>query len=360
MKDYYKILGINKNASDDDIKQAYRKLAHQYHPDRPTGDEGKFKEINEAYQILSNQEKRSQYDRFGQTSDGAGFNPFGGQNGSWEFGFEGFNPEDLGNMGDLFDTFFEGLGMKRRKTYYRGSDLEIGLEVSLEEAFQGAEKAIVFNTFMPCDECKGVGHFADAGFTNCSTCGGQGEIRETRSSFFGNFSQIRRCTKCLGNGQIPNKVCAACSSKGRVKSQKTAKITLTAGVRNGQIIKVAGAGEAGEQGAAAGDLYIRLATKPHPAFSVKDNDLIMEKEISILDAVAGNKIKINTISGQEIDVEIPSQSNLNQELKIPGEGMPHFGKRKRGDLYIKLNVKTPKKLSHKAKRLLDDLRGELD
>jgi molecular chaperone DnaJ len=360
-KDYYKILGINRSASAEEIKKAYRQLAHQYHPDRPGGDEKRFKEINEAYQVLSNREKRSQYDQFGTTFDGLGKSYGFGGGGGFGFNFDPANFEDLNNVGEIFDAFFEGLGVKKRKTYYRGADLEVDLEISLEEAFRGIEKKTAFSGLASCKECSGLGHFAAAGFTKCQTCGGQGEIRENRNTFFGSFSQVRSCAKCFGTGQIPNKMCSACTGTGRVKQAKEVTVTIAPGIRDGQIIKLVGAGEAGERAAAAGDLYVKIKVKPHPIFAVKGNDLFAIKEVSLIDVLLGRKIQIKNISGGVIDLEIPPGANLNNDLRIPGEGMPQLGSiHRRGDLYVRFNIKTPKKFSAKAKKLLDDLKEEIE
>lgn len=356
-KDYYKILGVEKSASDEEIKKAYRRLAHQHHPDHSGGDETKFKEINEAYQILSNKEKRRQYDQFGRVFEG-GFSGFDPNN--WEFGFDYSNLDDLGNVGDIFESFFEGLGMKKRKTYHRGADLEIGLEIELEDAFRGVKKNISFSALDACGQCGGVGHFPKEGFVSCSACDGRGEIKETRNSFFGNFAQIKRCGRCFGSGQIPNKICSDCSGTGRVKKQKNVEVSIAAGIRSGQIIKISGAGEAGERGAVAGDLYLKVTIKPHRQFEVRENDLLIKKELNLLDVLLGKKIKIATISGKEIEVEVPTGANLNEALKIGGEGMPQLNSRRRGDLYILLKLISPKKLSAKARKLIEDLRGEVE
>ncbi len=364
MKDYYKVLGIEKSATEEDIKKAYRKLAHQYHPDKSGGDEQKFKEINEAYQILSNQEKRSQYDRFGRVfNDGQpGFggqgNPFGG----FDFGGFGFDPsnfEDMGNMGDVFDAIFEGLGVKKRKTYQRGADLEVVQQLSLEEAFTGYKKTIHIKTFIACKECAGVGHFPKDGVTTCPTCNGRGEIREARNTFFGSFSQVRVCAKCGGAGQIPNKICSSCKGIGRAQGEKTLEIDITPGVSDGQLMKIAKAGEVGERGAEQGDLYIRIKIKASKDFERHGDDLLVKKEVGFVDAVLGKKIEIPDISGEKLFVEIPADFNLKEQLRVPGRGMKRFGGFGRGDLYIEWHVKTPKKLSAKAKKLLEELGSEM-
>lgn len=351
MKDYYKVLGVNRDASEEEIKKAYRKLAHQYHPDKGGGDSEKFKEISEAYQVLSSREKRSHYDRFGQ----------GGGSG-WDFGF-GFDPanlEDLGNIGEIFDAFFEGLGGKKRKNYNRGSDIEIIQEITLEEAFRGTEKKARVAILGTCASCSGLGYFQDAGMAECATCSGRGEIRESRSSFFGNFSQVRPCPKCLGNGQLPNKNCTECSATGRVKTQKEIKVEITPGVSDDQLLKIPKAGEAGERGAESGDLYFRIKITPHKIFERLGDDLLVKKEINLVDVLLATKIDISTIGGNKIHVEIPPGYNLKERLKIPGEGMTKFGGRGRGDLYVEWEARTPKKMGAKAKKILEDLKKELE
>lgn len=357
MSDYYKTLGVEKNASDEDIKKAYRKLAHQHHPDKTGGDERKFKEINEAYQVLSNKEKRAQYDRFGRTFDGRGGNPFGGG-----FGFD-FDPSqfaDFGNIGDIFGDIFEGLGVRRpRKTYNRGSDLETHLDITLEEVFTGAKKNISINTFLSCEACSGAGHFAKEGFTACAVCDGRGEIKETQNTFFGAFARVKTCDKCRGLGKIPKKICGSCSGAGRLRGMRELTINLAPGIADSQIIKITGGGEAGERGALTGDLYVGVRVKPHAVFSRAGDDLIVKKSISLIDVLLGKPIVINTIGGKIIEVKIPEDWNVKEKLKVAGEGMPRFSSFGRGNLYIDFDIKTPKRLSSAAKKLLEDLGKEI-
>jgi len=368
-KDYYKILGVEKGATEDDIKKAYRKLAHQHHPDKSGGDESKFKEINEAYQILSNKDKRTQYDRFGRVFEGGqggaggpygpgGFDFRGFQDG-FEFGFDPNQFGDLGNVGEIFDAFFEGMGVKRRKTYTRGSDMEVVQEIILEEAFRGVASKFKLQTMVACSTCAGQGHDVKAGTDKCETCDGKGEIKESRSTFFGNFAQVKSCAKCFGTGQIPKKVCKECKGAGRVKGTREISVQIVPGVADGQIIKVAGAGEAGERGAATGDLYIHIKVKPHPAFARQGDDLYVKKEINALDILLKKKIEIPTIPGSKLMIEIPSGHRLSEQLRIPGEGMPRFNSHTRGDLYVKFDVAAPGKLSSKAQKLLEELDKEV-
>ncbi len=378
MKDYYKILGVNKDASEEEIKKAFRKLAHKYHPDKG-GDEKKFKEINEAYQVLSNKEKRAQYDKFGAGGfdfDSFGFGPFSsapfdsaegpfGEGIRFDFGGE------FGDLGDIFDAFFEGMGIKqKRRTYQHGADIQIVQEITLEEAFHGAEKHINYRTAVKCEKCGGLGHDPKAGFNQCGVCAGRGEIKEARKSFFGNFIQIKSCHQCFGTGQIPKKICEICKGSGRITAERTVKLEIRPGIDNGQIIKIKGAGEAGERGAAEGDLYVRIRIKPHPVFKREGDNLIIKKDVNIIDLLLEKKIEIPTISGNPegkqssygagfLKVEVPSNFNLKNNLRIPGEGMPRFGGHGRGDLIVELEIKTPKKLSAKAKKILEELEKEL-
>jgi molecular chaperone DnaJ len=379
MSDYYKILGINKGASEEEIKKAFRKLAHKYHPDKG-GDEKKFKEINEAYQVLSNKEKRAQYDRFGRVfsaqggpaygGEGAGFGfewPFGGQAGPFggtqgpfgEIKFD-FDP-DFGDLGDIFDAFFEGLGVRqKRRTYQRGADVQVIEEITLEEAFRGTEKKIRYSVSVRCEKCGGLGHDPKAGFEQCPVCAGRGEIKETRRSFFGDFVQVKPCDKCFATGQIPKKICEVCRGSGRIKGEKNVTVEIRPGIADGQIIKIQSAGEAGERGTKEGDLYVRIKIKPHPVFRRQGDDLIVKKEVNLIDLLLEKKIEIPIISGNKLKIEIPADFDLKSNLRISGEGMPHFGSIGRGDLIVEFKIKTPKKLSEKAKKILEDLEKELD
>jgi len=361
MKDYYDILGISKNASDDDIKKAFRKLAHQYHPDKSGGDEKKFKEINEAYQVLSNKEKRSQYDQFGRTFDGAqGFsgNPFGG------FDFSGFGGEGFGvDMEDILGSFFGG--GKSQGARRKGKDMQAAIEISLEEAFAGTEKKISFKTYVVCDECNGVGYDAKEGTQTCTTCGGTGKIKEQQRSFLGSFVRVRECEECFGTGQKPKKICKACKGQGRTLKEKTVTIKIASGVHNGQIIKVAGGAEAGIRQEKTGDLYVQVLVKSRKNLRIEGDDLVAEHQVSVADLLLGKKFEIESVAGKKISVEIPSGYEITEPIIIRGEGMFRasgmFGGRdQRGNLVVLLRLKTPRKLSKKAKELAEELRSELE
>lgn len=358
-KDYYKILGVTKTASEDEIKKAYRKLAHQYHPDKAGGDEKKFKEINEAYQILSDKNKRATYDRFG-TADMPGF---GGQGGGfnaqqWGAGF-GFDPSqfsDMGDLGDMMESIFEGMGVRsRRKTYETGADLEIQEDISLEEAFRGVTRSLKLRTLVQCEKCKGKGAEVGSGFEKCATCDGRGEVREQKRSFFGTFSQVAACTKCHGTGEIPKKACSTCKGSGRIEADRDIRIEILPGIADNQIIKIKGAGEAGERGTAAGDLYVRVRVRPHSRFERRAANLVVSQELKVTDLLLGKKIEVPTIAGGKISVEVPAGFNLKENLRIPNEGMPHFNSYGRGDLYVNFTIRAPKKLDGKARKALEDL-----
>jgi len=371
-KDYYKVLGVKPGASAEEIKKAYRRLAHQHHPDKIHGNEAKFKEINEAYQVLSNNEKRSQYDRFGQVFEGGPAYGGGGPMPGWEnfgFGGDGFRwnvdlGNDLGDLGEVFESIFEQFGGRpRRQTYTRGSDIELIQELTLEQAFAGLKRKIKYNTYVPCGTCGGAGYDKNKGFTVCSVCQGKGEIREQRKTFFGNFFQVKSCPDCRGRGEKPNASCKACKSTGRILGVREAAVEIAPGVEDGQVIKIAGMGEAGEQGTAAGDLYVIVKVKAHPVFERKKDDLYMSKDISITEAALGKEIEIKDIGGRNFHIQIPAGFSLKDKLRISSRGMPRFGafggSSSRGDLYISFNLKTPKHLSAQAKKLLEDLDKEL-
>ena len=371
-KDYYKILGVERGASEEEIKRAYRKLAHKHHPDKTGGDGKKFKELNEAYQALSDKQKRAQYDRFGTAEPfmgfgGGGTGPFsgfdfgfsagGGPSSGWE-GFDGQGFPDMGGLGEIFDSFFEGLGVRpRRPVYRRGSDIEVTLEISLEEAFRGATKPLAVTTLTRCERCKGQGGDPAAGSKACAACNGRGEVREERQTFFGSFAQVRTCSACRGAGQIPVKVCSACEGSGRISGARSVQIDIVPGIEDGQIVKLSGMGEAGERGTGAGGLYVRVKIHPHPVFVRKGSDLIVTKELKVVGLLLGRKIEVPTISGGKAYVEIPAHFNLKENLRIPGEGMPRFGSFGRGDLFVSFIIKAPKKVDAKIAKLLEEMEG---
>lgn len=355
MKDYYKVLGVERGASEEEVKKAFRRLAHEHHPDKAHGNEAKFKEANEAYQVLSDKKKREYYDRFGsEPQAGFGGGPFPG----WDVGNMGgfdFNSQNVnfGDFGDIFETFFEGFGgAPKRKTYRGGSDFETIQEITLEEVFHGTVKNIILRTRVVCLDCAGKGGEPSAGIIACSVCSGRGEVKEERRTFFGSFSQVKTCPNCQGFGEVPKKICTSCKGSGRVVGERKLSLEVRPGIADGQIIQIKGAGEAGERGTPAGDLYVRIKIKPHHIFARQGDNLLIKKNIRVIDLLLGKKLEVPTIGGKNIEVEIPAGADLKDFIRIKGEGMPRFGHSGRGELLVDLEIKAPKKLSAEEKELL--------
>jgi molecular chaperone DnaJ len=265
----------------------------------------------------------------------------------------------MGDLGDIFESFFGGMGgQSRRKTYESGSDLEMHEQITLEEAFSGTVKTVRLKTFVQCAKCGGKGAEPGSGFEKCSTCDGQGQVREQRRTMFGNFSQVKACAKCHGTGEVPKKPCGACRGAGRVMADREIKIDIVAGIDDNQLIKVKGMGEAGERGTAAGDLYVRVRVRPSAVFARHGADLVVTKELKLVDVLLGKLVAVPVISGGTITVEIPAGFNLKESLRVAGQGMPHIGSRARGDLLVNFVIKAPKKPGSKAKELLEKLENE--
>lgn len=363
-KDYYEILGVSRTASEEEIKKAFRKLAHRHHPDKGGGDAEKFKELNEAYQTLSNKEKRAQYDRFGRVYEGGpvpggGFAGFDPSSFGKEWNFNGGNFQDFG---DIFETIFSGFsgqGARGRETYRRGSDIETLETITLEEAFHGTKRILKFKTFVACATCVGAGHFPAEGFSECGACRGRGEVSVEQRTFFGNFAQVRQCSACFGKGKIPKKSCGECKGKGRKEGTREVAVDFAAGIEDGQIVKIQGAGEAGERGAGTGDLYVVVRVKSHSIFERRKADLFTRREIKITDALLGKEMSMRDIGGENFSFAVPAGFDFEEALKISGRGMPKFGSKGRGDLFIRLSFTTPRKVSAKARELLEKLEEEL-
>jgi molecular chaperone DnaJ len=347
-KDYYKTLGIEKNASADDVKNAFRRLALEHHPDRG-GNAEKFKEANEAYQVLSDPQKRSQYDRFGTVGEGpAGFQGFGGQ---------GFNV-DFGNLGDIFGGFGDIFGMggqggaRRRKGQDIGLDAHIGF---LDSVF-GTEVAVDIMKPMKCARCSGTGGEPSAKRVNCPTCQGRGQVTQTRNTMFGVIQTMATCAECGGEGKKFDKACTACSGSGVTRERRKMSVRIPAGIADGAAIRVAGEGEAGERGAEAGDLYVRVRVRSDDRFEREGNDIVNDIKVPFADAALGTTVPVETVDGS-IEVKVPAGTQPGTVLKLKGRGVPHLHGSSRGDHRVTVIVEVPKKLSKKQRELLDSLRS---
>ncbi|MFH1541775.1 MAG: molecular chaperone DnaJ [bacterium] len=350
-RDFYEVLGVNKSASADEIKRAYRKLAREYHPDvnKESGAETKFKEINEAYQTLSDPNKRSQYDYFG-TAGGPQGAPGGGFGG---FDFNG-GGGGFGEFGDLFDMFFGGQRGGRQQEQ-RGADLRYDLRISLEEAAQGVEKELSVPHFIACETCKGSGAKAGTKPKKCGTCNGSGQIRRNQRTMLGNFTQVVPCNTCRGAGEVITDPCPTCHGQGRVKKTHNVKVKIPAGIDSGYRLRVTGAGDAGAKGSSSGDLYVFIFVEQHPLFNRDGNNLYYRTKISYLQAILGDEIEVPTLTGKA-KLKIPRGTQPNTNFRIKDQGVPSIEQRSKGSLYVLVEVEIPSKLSNDEEAILRKLK----
>jgi len=343
---------VPKGATKEEIKKAYRKLAHKHHPDKNGGTDDKFKEISEAYSVLSDEKKRAEYDTYGRVfSGGQGPSGQGGSAPGWDFG--GFGGASNFDLNDIFETFFGGGAAQGRAK--RGRDISIDLEISFEEAVFGVERSVLISKIAVCDKCGGNGAEPGTDTKKCSYCQGKGKVHETRKSFFGSFTSLRECDKCGGKGNIPSKKCSACRGNGVMPKREEIKITVPSGIEDGEMIKLAGAGEAAANGI-PGDLYVKIHVLPHPVFRRSGRDIVMDLDVKISDALLGAEKEIK-IFDKSIKLKIPAGIDSGEVLRAKGLGMPQPSGT-RGDLLIKIMVRTPKKISRKAKKLIEELKEE--
>lgn len=358
-KDLYNILGVSKGASDDEIKKAYRRLAHKYHPDKAGGDAEKFKEINAAYQVLSDKSKRAQYDQYGQTFEQGGpGGGFGGQGfGGFDFNGQGFNFGE--GFEDIFSDIFGGGfgGGRRRDTRRAGNDIQVDVEITFEEMVNGAQREIRLRRLVTCDACHGNGGEPGSKEETCPTCKGSGQVRQVSRSIFGSFEQIATCSQCHGKGKVFAEACHKCRGEGRVKEEQTIRVDIPAGINHGQTISVQGQGEAGEKGATNGDLYVTVHVRPHSKFSREGNNIVSAEHISFSQATLGAKIEVETIKGK-LHMKVPAGTQSGEFFRIKGEGVPQLGRSARGDQLVKIIVEVPKKLSRAQRKLLEELEKE--
>lgn len=355
MKDYYQILGVQKNAQKEEIKKAFRTLAHKYHPDKKTGDDAKFKEINEAYSVLSDDQKRAQYDQFGSAGPNQGFG--GGGQGFGGFDFSQFTQGGSGNgfEFDFSDIFGDVFGGGSRKQTKRGRDISVDIELSFEEAVFGIERKMLLNKTSKCDACAGSGAEKGSEQITCNTCNGKGSIREIKRSFFGQFESTSTCETCHGTGKTPKIKCKTCHGNGILKKETEIKVKIPAGIENGEMIRLSGAGEA-VSGGQSGDLYIKVYVKKHSLFRKEGQNLLMDLGVKLTDALLGGEETIQTLDG-EIKLKIPEGVTHGEILRVKNKGVPSE-RSGRGDILIRVNLVLPKKLSREARKTIESLKKE--
>lgn len=357
-KDYYKVLGVDKKASEADIKKAYRKLAHEHHPDKTNGNADKFKEINEAYQVLGNKEKRSQYDQFGSTFQQAGGGASAGGFNWGGFQQQGFNGNaDFGDLGDIFGDFF-GFGRAGRGRSNRGSDIEVELEIDFNESYFGGDKNISLYKNSVCSKCNGNGAEPGSKIEQCSTCKGSGKIRRVQNTMLGAMQVESACPSCDGRGQKATDPCRSCGGSGIEKKKEEFTISIPAGIGNGQSIKFSGRGEAMAHGGQSGDLYISFRVRPDRRFVRKGDDILVETDVSYATLSAGGEVKVPTVDGS-VRLKIPAGTQSGKVFILRSKGFNRIHGRGRGDELVTVNVIVPTKLTKRQKELIEELEREL-
>jgi len=349
-RDYYEILGVGKDASADEIKKAFRRLAVQHHPDKEGGNEDKFKEINEAYEVLKDPSKRQRYDQFGHAGVGGasgGSNPFGGgfngQNVNFDFG-------DLG-LGDIFENFFGGGNRQRGQQTRRGRDVEVRVDISFEDAVFGTEETLSLNLEDTCEHCKGTTVEPGHELKTCDTCKGSGQVVRVAQTIFGNIQQASVCPTCRGSGKIPEKVCSVCGGKGTQRRASKLTLKIPAGIDDGAVIRLREHGEAVANGP-KGDLYVNVRVKAHKQFTREGDLILSEQHTGMVDAALGTEIDVDTVDGP-VRMKVPAGTQSGTDFKLGGHGVPHLNRDSRGSHIVTIIVDTPTRLSKQQKELLE-------
>ncbi len=342
-RDYYEVLSITRDATGEEIKKAFRKLAFEYHPDRNRNDgaEEKFKEVNEAYEVLSDPDKRAAYDRFGH----------GGGEGIFGRGFEGFT---FGGFGDIFDAFFGGETTATRQAPQRGADLQYSITITFEEAAFGCEKEIGISRAENCSLCRGVGCKPGSQPSRCPACNGSGQVRRTQQSIFGRFTNITTCSQCHGEGRIITEPCPQCRGTGREKCQRSILVKIPGGVDDGSQIRLRGEGEAGARGGPSGSLYVTLSVAQHKLFTRDGDNILYELPINFAQAALGTEVEVPSLDGKT-KLKIPAGSQTGKVFRLKDKGIPHLHKNGRGDQLVMLVIVTPEKLTDKQRQLFQEL-----
>ncbi len=342
-QDYYGVLGVPRNASGEEIKKAFRKLAFQYHPDRnkEPGAEDKFKEINEAYQVLSDPEKRNRYDRYGRVDVEGGFPDFG-----------------FGGLGDIFESFFAGFdthfGRTAERAPQKGDSLQGHLSLSFEEAAFGCSKELEIQRIEFCPSCHGIGSKPGTNPETCPDCRGTGQVRRVQQTIFGRYTSTTTCPRCGGRGTVINNPCSQCQSRGRIKAKRKVSVTIPPGVDDGYRLRIDGEGSAGIYGGPPGDLYVTLSVKPHRLFHRDGSDILYELTINFAQAALGDEVRVPSLDGK-VDLKIPPGTQNGRTFRCKGKGIPHIDGRGRGDLLVRVVITTPQHLDKDQRRLFEEL-----
>ena len=366
-RDYYEVLGVNKNATDDELKKAYRKLAKKYHPDANPDNkkeaEAKFKEVNEAYENLSDPQKRRMYDQFGHDGPqgfGGSGGPFGGQNGYYSYtssGFDGFG--DFGDLGDIFSSFFGGgfggRNSSKQRGPRKGADLNVRMDITFEQAFSGIEKEIIVTRDEECTHCHGSGAKPGTSPVKCPTCNGTGKVTGVQNTILGQMQTTRTCTACHGTGEIINEPCENCRGKGKVRKQPKIRVKIPAGIDDNQTVVLRGEGEPGEKGGPKGDLYITVKIKRHSIYTRKGNNVLCEVPITITQAALGAELEIPMVDGTKEKYKIPEATQTGSKFTIRNKGFKSINSTSYGDFIFTVTVQTPKRLSKEQRELLVQL-----
>ena len=346
--DYYETLGVDRGANDEEIRRAFRRKAMEFHPDRnkTPGAEDKFKEINEAYQVLSDQEKRTRYDRFGHAGVNGGDRPF-----------DGFDP--FGGFGDIFDTFFGGGGRTANQPR-SGEDISQRVNLTFEEAVFGCDKDIEINRVEPCHRCSGAGNEPGTAVNTCRTCNGSGQVRRAQRSVFGQFAVTTPCSSCNGNGRSIETPCSNCRARGFERRRRTRTVTIPAGVDDGMQVRITGEGDAGSNGGPPGNLYVQVRVREHPLFMRDDSDLVYRTSLNMAEAALGTNMPIPTLEGDDVDLEIPAGTQSGSEFRVRARGVPRIRRDgrptdRRGDIRVLVGVDIPSKLNKYQRKLVEDL-----
>lgn len=347
-RDYYEVLGVERSASEEDIKKAFRKLAFQYHPDRnkEPGAEEKFKEISEAYEVLSNADRRAEYDRFGHLKQEA-----------WTG--RGYGDFDFGGLGDIFETFFGGVASTTARAQRQGADIRIDLLLEFEEAARGVAKEIEVRRVDRCSLCHGLGSKPGSEPARCPLCNGTGRVKRSQRSLFGSFVNIATCEKCEGEGIIITQPCQHCRGTGKEKITKKLKVEIPAGIENGSQIRLTGEGNIGDRGGLPGNIYINILVNKHPLFEREGDDIILELPLNIAQAALGSEIEIPTLNGKE-RIRIPPGTQSGKVFRLKEKGIPHLKREGKGDLLVKATVVIPRNLTAQQRRLFEELAQTLN